>query len=124
MKKYLSSSYLLVFAFLIISCFKEVDLGYPKTVTFSKDGGEKSVTGTTSFTNANIYDYKSGEDGYFVNREDDVESWEYEWLKIEYIPNSKELKIIAEPNMSAKSRKLHIELYSGPEYHVIKVKQY
>lgn len=105
------------------SCEKEVDLGYPKTISFTKDGGEKVITGTTNFTDAHIHDYKSGEDGEFIPREDDIRYQVYEWLSIEYLANSTELKIIAEPNASGKSRKLHIELHSGPEYHVVEVKQ-
>ena len=34
-----------------------------------------------------------------------------------------ELKVYAQPNTSASERKLYIELYSGPEYHVVRVKQ-
>ncbi len=114
----------LAFVILMTSCeFKEVDLGYPHSVRFSKDGGEKIVTGTICFTDAHIHDYKSGEDGDFLPNQDGLEGEFYKWLKIEYTPNSTELKIIAEPNTSGKSRKLHIELYSGPEYHTIKVEQ-
>lgn len=64
-------------AFLCTSCFREVNLGFPGTVTFSKEGGTKTVTGDAAFTSADIHDYKTGEQ----------------------------------------------ELYSGPEYHVIKVIQ-
>lgn len=46
-------------------------------MTFSKEGGTKTVTGDAAFTSADIHDYKTGEQ----------------------------------------------ELYSGPEYHVIKVIQ-
>ena len=113
----------LVVAVVMTSCEKEVDLGYPTSVTFTADGGEKIVTGVEPFTDAHIHDYKSGEDGEFVPREDDIQCQVYEWLTIEYFANSTELKIIAEPNSSGKSRKLHIELHSGQEYHVIKVKQ-
>ena len=113
----------LVVAVVMTSCEKEVDLGYPKTVSFTKDGGEKVITGTTNFTDAHIHDYKSGDDGEYVPREDEIESQVYKWLTIEYIPHGTELKIIAEPNTSGKSRKLHIELHSGPEYHVVEVKQ-
>ena len=113
----------LVVAVVMTSCEKEVDLGYPQTVNFAKDGGEKIVTGVEPFTDAHIHDYKSGEDGEFVPREDDIQCQVYEWLTIEYLANSTELKIIAEPNTSAKSRQLHIELHSGQEYHVIKVEQ-
>ena len=113
----------IVAASVMTSCEKEVDLGYPKIISFTKDGGEKVITGTTKFTDAHIHDYKSGEDGEFVPREDDIQCQVYEWLSIEYLANSTELKIIAEPNASGKSRKLHIELHSGPEYHVVEVKQ-
>ena len=113
----------LVVAVVMTSCEKEVDLGYPQTVTFTADGGEKIVTGVEPFTDAHIHDYKSGEDGEFVHREDGIQCQVYEWLTIEYLANSTELKIIAEPNSSGKSRKLHIELHSGQEYHVIKVEQ-
>ena len=113
----------LVVAVVVTSCEKEVDLGYPTSVTFTADGGEKTVTGVEPFTDAHIHDYKSGEDGEFVPREDDIQCQVYEWLTIEYLANSTELKIIAEPNTSGKSRKLHIELHSGPEYHVVEVKQ-
>ena len=113
----------LVVAVVMTSCEKEVDFGYPTSVTFTADGGEKTITGVEPFTDAHIHDYKSGEDGEFVPREDDIQCQVYEWLTIEYLANSTELKIIAEPNASGKSRKLHIELHSGPEYHVVEVKQ-
>ena len=122
MKK-LFTLFALVIAVVMTSCEKEVDLGYPTSVTFTADGGEKIVTGVEPFTDAHIHDYKSGEDGEFVPREDDIQCQVYEWLSIEYLANSTELKIIAEPNASGKSRKLHIELHSGPEYHVVEVKQ-
>ena len=113
----------LVVAVVMTSCEKEVDLGYPTSVTFTADGGEKTITGVEPFTDAHIHDYNSGEDGEFVPREDDIQCQVYEWLSIEYLANSTELKIIAEPNASGKSRKLHIELHSGQEYHVLEVKQ-
>ena len=123
MKRFILCLMAIVAASVMTSCEKEVDLGYPKRISFTKDGGEKVITGTTNFTDAHIHDYKSGEDGEFVPREDDIQYQVYEWLSIEYLANSTELKIIAEPNASGKSRKLHIELHSGPEYHVVEVKQ-
>ena len=123
MKRFILCLMAIVAANVMTSCEKEVDLGYPKTISFTKDGGEKVITGVEPFTDAHIHDYKSGEDGEFVPREDDIQCQVYEWLTIEYLANSAELKIIAEPNASGKSRKLHIELHSGPEYHVVEVKQ-
>ena len=37
--------------------------------------------------------------------------------------DANELTIIAEPNTSGRSRQLWIELYSGPDYQVVNVKQ-
>ena len=113
----------LVLAVVMTSCEKEVDLGYPQTVNFAKDGGEKTVTGVEPFTDAHIHDYNSGDQGSVLPNEGDVDTEVFKWLKIEYVAHSTELKIIAEPNTSAKSRQLHIELHSGQEYHVIKVIQ-
>lgn len=123
MKRFILCLMALLAVSAMTSCEKEVDFGYPQSVNFTKDGGEKVITGTTKFTDAHIHDYKSGEDGAFVPREDDIECQVYEWLTIEYLANSTELKIIAEPNTSGKSRKLHIELHLRQEYQVVEVNQ-
>ena len=123
MKKFIFCLIALVAASIMTSCEKEVDLGYPQTVNFAKDGGEKTVTGVEPFTDAHIHDYNSGDQGSVLPNEGDVDIEVFKWLKIEYVAHSTELKIIAEPNASGKSRKLHIELHSGPEYHVVEVKQ-
>ena len=51
----------------------------------------------------------------------------YKWLTIIYNEHeniyANELTIIAEPNTTGKSRELWIELYSGPDYQVVNVKQ-
>ena len=113
----------LVVAVVMTSCEKEVDFGYPTSVTFTADGGEKTITGVEPFTDAHIHDYNSGDQGSVLPNEGDIDIEVFKWLKIEYVAHSTELKIIAEPNTSGKSRKLHIELHSGPEYHVVEVKQ-
>lgn len=113
----------LVVAVVMTSCEKEVDFGYPTSVTFTADGGEKTITGVEPFTDAHIHDYNSGDQGSVLPNEGDIDIEVFKWLKIEYVTHSRELKIIAEPNTSAKSRQLHIELHSGQEYHVIKVIQ-
>ena len=123
MKNFIFCLIALVAASIMTSCEKEVDLGYPQTVNFAKDGGEKIVTGIEPFTDAHIHDYKSGGQGSVLPNEGDIDREVYKWLKIEYVPHSTSLKIIAEPNTSGKSRKLHIELHSGQEYHVLDVKQ-
>ena len=123
MKKFIFCLIALVVAVVMTSCEKEVDLGYPQTVNLAKDGGEKTITGVEPFTDAHIHDYNSGDQGSVLPNEGDIDIEVFKWLKIEYVAHSTELKIIAEPNASGKSRKLHIELHSGPEYHVVEVKQ-
>ena len=115
---------LLPLAFVACDKFKEADFGFPHTVNFSKDGGEQIVTNANggTFTTAEIHDYKSGEQGEVSRLDDGTLCNTLKWLKVEYQPHSNELKIIAEPN-NAQSRKLHIELYSGLEYHTIEVFQ-
>ena len=123
MKKFIFCLIALVVAVVMTSCEKEVDLGYPQTVNLAKDGGEKTITGVEPFTDAHIHDYNSGDQGSVLPNEGDIDIEVFKWLKIEYVAHSTELKIIAEPNASGKSRKLHIELHSDPEYHVLEVKQ-
>ncbi len=123
--KMLRFIFVFVVALSFAACEKEIDLGYPKTVTFSKDGGSQTITTANgnTFSLAEIHDYKSGDDGTFGTREDGTTEYNtYEWLTVEYQPHSTELRIIAKPNNS-RSRTLHIELYSGPDYHVVKVTQ-
>ena len=123
MKRFVLCLVALLVASVMVSCEKEVDLGYPKSVSFAKEGGEKVITGTIAFSGAYIHDYKSGDDGELVSREDEIECQVYKWLTVEYLPHSAELKLIAEPNTSAKSRTLHVELHSGPDYQVVEVQQ-
>ena len=113
---------LLPLAFTACGKFTEVDLGYPKRVEFSKEGGEKIVRSDEYFYHAEIHDYTSGEQGEVSVLEDGTHYNTLKWLRVEYQPYTQELKIIAEPNNS-QSRKLHIELYSGYEYHTIEVFQ-
>ena len=115
----------LLLPLLFVACeFEEADLGFPKTVIFTNEGGEMIVTSEKGeyFAHAEIHDYKSGEDGVTTTLEDGRECNIYKWLNIEYQRNSTEIKIIAEPN-EKQSRTLHIELYSGTQYHVIQVVQ-
>ena len=123
MKRFVLCLVVLLVASVMVSCEKEVDLGYPKVVSFAKEGGVKVITGTIAFSGAYIHDYKSGDDGELVSREDEIECQVYKWLTVEYLPHSAELKLIAEPNTTANSRILHIELYSGPDYQVVEVRQ-
>ena len=115
-------------ALLCVACSKEIDLGYPATVTFSAEGGEKVISSSKPFYGAYIQDYNSGDAGS-VSPEDEFGNRysTYKWLTIKYNEQentyANELTIIAEPNTTGKSRELWLELYSGPDYQVVKVKQ-
>ena len=116
--------FVIVLALVLTSCeFEETDLGFPQSITFTSNGGEKTITGEESFVFAEIQDYKGnhgsiegGEDGKLYNV--------YDWLKVEYIELKNDvLKVYAAPNTTGKVRTLYIEVYSGAEYDVIRVKQ-
>lgn len=108
---------------------KEVDYGFPKTVEFSNEGGEKIVKGDEGRCyGAEIYDPKGNKSQYDSGvYEDDIKYFQYEWLKVEYKCDyhntTDEIKIIAEPNNSGKTRQLDILLYGGPESSTIEVIQ-
>ena len=116
--------FVIVLSLVLTSCeFEETDLGFPKSITFTSNGGEKTITGDESFVFAEIQDYKGnhgsiegGEGGKLYNV--------YDWLRVEYVELKNDvLKVYAVPNTTGKDRTLYIEVYSGSEYDVITVKQ-
>ena len=116
--------FVIVLSLVLTSCeFEETDLGFPKSITFTSNGGEKTIIGNESFVFVEIQDYKGnhgsiegGEDGKLYNV--------YDWLKVEYVELKNDvLKVYAAPNTTDKDRTLYIEVYSGSEYDVITVKQ-
>ena len=110
-------------SFLCTSCFSEVDLGFPDRITFPKEGGEIVAAGNEPFSHAVIQDYK-GNNGDLEFNKDSTKYNVYDWLKVENGDSfMEELKMYAAPNTTGHRRKLYIELYSGPEYQVVKVIQ-
>ena len=116
--------FVIVLALVLTSCeFEETDLGFSQSITFTSNGGEKTITGDESFVFAETQDYKGnhgsiegGEDGKLYNV--------YDWLKVEYVELKNDvLKVYAAPNTTDKDRTLYIEVYSRAEYDVIRVKQ-
>ncbi len=104
--------------------FVEKDFGYPGSVTFSNEGGEK-VFGGDDFHQAIIVSSKDPKTREYreYNEADSTECYVFDWLRVEYKKSmyldaavyANELKIIAEPNTTGKSRKLTIEV-SQPCY--------
>ena len=117
----------LILPMLFTSCgfFSEIDMGYPKKVTFTADGGEQTIYGEMSFNIAEIHNFNNGNQGdTSLGEEDGMIVNEYKWLKVEYKERGTgELKIYAEQNTTGKSRELHIELISGYDYQVVKIIQ-
>lgn len=106
-----------------ISCIAEADLGYPSDVFFTKEGGEKTITGGEHFFDAVIQDFK-GNHGYIESGDEGENYNVYDWLRVEYHDLwDNELKIYATPNTTGHRRTLYIELYAGPEYQVVRVRQ-
>lgn len=140
MKKTLIKTLLCSFVLLFVSCDliligsmeEEVNFGYPESVTFSNEGGER-VFGGDDFHQAIILsskDPKTREYGGY-DEVDSVEYYVFDWLKVEYKKpmryasvDANELRIIAGPNTTGRSRKLTIQV-SQPNlsFQSIKVKQ-
>ena len=130
MKKYLFNFTLCIMSILCTSCcgIEEVDMGYPQSVNFTQDGGEKFVTTDKGkkFNSASVIDYNTAIEGMMREDEDGTGYCELEWLRVEYQAypvQNEELKIIAQPNPNNEPRTLWIELLSGPKAHIIKVEQ-
>jgi hypothetical protein len=116
--------FVIVLSLVLTSCeSEETDLGFPKSITFTSNGGEKTIIGNESFVFAEIQDNKGnhgsiegGEDGKLYNV--------YDWLKVEYVELKNDvLKVYTVPNTTDKNQALYIEVYSESEYDVITVKQ-
>ena len=116
--------FVIVLTLVLTSCeFEETNLGFPKSITFTSNGGEKTITGDESFVFTEIQDYKGnhgsiegGDNGKLYNV--------YDWLRVEYVELKNDvLKVYAAPNTTGNPRTLYIEVYSGAEYDVIRVKQ-
>ena len=124
MKRILAWLFIMTSMLIMASCeFEETDLGFPKSITFTSNGGEKTITGEESFVFAEIQDYK-GNHGSIKGGEDDKLYNVYDWLRVEYVELKNDvLKVYAAPNTTGKVRTLYIEVYSGAEYDVIRVKQ-
>ena len=118
-------SYCLLALFLV-SCFEEMDFGFPKTVELSNEGGETILTGTTVIGHASIRGSGEQESKEYEQGEDastDTNYFKLDWLKVEYNKNETWLKLTADPNTSGTRRKRTIHMTTGPHYSEITVYQ-
>ena len=118
-------AYYFVMAGLILMCMscrlKEDQMGYPRTVTFSKEGGEKIIKGGQV---SPLFIGRHWDSDAFSYPEDGYETVRYKWLTARVpLDNYSMIIINAKPNTSGKSRMLRIFAYSGYQYATIEVKQ-
>ena len=117
--------FFIIFCFvtmLCVSCFKEADFGFPKKITFPKEGGELVFRGNRSVYYASVSTYNGGRAELYYD--EGKQFYILDWLKVEMNePYSDSVKFYAKPNTTGKKRKLYVDLYSGPEYAEIKVLQ-
>ena len=107
---------------LFISCeFENVDMGYPKTIEFPKEGGEQIVYGNYG-TLKGLYIRVGSKTMAFSTIVDEVEIVQYDWLTVKSQEGSSALIFTAEPSTQESSRKLLFEGYSGRYYTSITVK--
>ena len=116
---FLLCSFTLLFC---LSCSKstEENLGYPKVIRFTSEGGVQVFTNDKGeYGRVEIIgkiDYIDASDGVYRTGHD--------WLDIETDnPEVKGVKLIAAPNNTGKSRKISIKMIHADEYQVVTVKQ-
>lgn len=117
---------------MFVSCeFEEEQMGLPRTVTFPKEGGERTLTANQDFNQLCIED---GSDivGYSGDNSEGVMKAEYKWLKVKspcLMVDSvvslfgNKLTVTVAPSSEKNSRSLRVYVYSGNKYATIKVKQ-
>ena len=112
---------------LCASCGRLIEdqMGFPGTVTFSKEGGEKIVKGDRE--EGPFYFYIEGDDRVASSLEGVIDGYNvarYKWLTVKSPMENEALLIITvEPNASGKSRKLEVTIGNGLKRAYIKVKQ-
>ena len=133
MKKTLIKTLLCSFALLLVSCIgaweREVNLGFPETITFTSDGGESVYKGNESKISVSLYNPEPVENldeiFYGYNEETGVHYEVNCWLRVEFrglLVDS--LKLYAEPNLTGKPRQMKLTINSGNiDYQTIDVRQ-
>ena len=116
MKKLIKIIAVMLMVFSINGCFSIThnQHGYPEKVKFSKDGGERIISGEVGLYYFSIENNNGGSDFiYMHDSEVDEFSLQYEWLTVIHNRKTHQFKLIAEPNTTKKKRKLII----GSQYY-------
>lgn len=121
-----SKSYYIPFLFLIsllmVSCYPQDNHDYPKTVNIGRDGGVHYIDGI-EIMSVWIIDDHSNNISESIEYEDSIVQ-KAQWLTVVTYPDSRGLKIIAEPMTgNEKKRELRLEYSWGDSWGMTKVIQ-
>ena len=117
---------------LCVSCIgawvKQVNFGFPETITFAKEGGEKTYNGNDSFSSIRVYNPEPTDDDNDISYgycEETGVHYEVDcWLRVEYggiLQDS--LKLYVEPNTTGKPRQMKLTVDDIYEFQTIDVRQ-
>ena len=132
MKKTLIKTLLCSLTLLFVSCIgtweREANLGFPETITFTCDGGERVYKGNESKISVSLYNPEPVEnlDEIFYGFSEET-GVHYEvdcWLRVEYggiLGDS--FKLYVEPNTTGKPRQAELTVDDIYEFQTIDVRQ-
>ena len=115
----------LLISFLLVSCENAHNFGYPRKVTFDKDGGSKICSGTSNCFVVDITDYNGNDHTTTTNGENDTIIVTYDWLSVKYVRfGDAKLKLEALPNTTGRKRRLYVSGMVNDFFADIKVTQH
>lgn len=117
--------YIFIFAsifFTSCSGFEEIDGGFPKELTFPKEGGEMNLTGELYIGWLHIWN-GSGIENSSVVKEDNTLFVTNLWLTASAEFRGQDVYHKVEPNTTNEPRQQYIDIYDGPVYAEILIKQ-
>ena len=95
--------------------------GYPKKITFPREGDTIAVSGDRPFGNFYIFHGDQSVGDYFL--EEDTVTQTFDWLTASSKVKDNTLTLTATPNTTGKKRHLYVEIQFGDEYARIRVEQ-
>lgn len=120
MKLFVCKMLLTLVLFASVSCSEEVD-GFPREVTFPKEGGTVRITGAYPVARFGI-NGPSDQAGVLEEGDDGVIVVTCDWLS-GYVTEGGALVLTAEPSTSSKERELTVDVDLAPDMATIKVRQ-
>lgn len=122
------SAYISIFTLsvVLVSCYMERNqYGYPSSVAFSIDGGEKVITGDYGIWEHTLFIEGPDNDKPYTDELDgDTMVVKYDWLTVKYVPKECKMKMVAEPSPEGLKRQMTVFQYRGNEYTETKVVQF